>query len=409
MLKRSIAQILEDSKKSSLKLPKRNLSNTSGFFQPCQSKCPSSNSSLSMGKTRQLSSTRKRPEKKKPKPSCPKPGAARPSRSRDLSVSIKVPPHKRLRVSLVKDVTLARYSQAVQEFETWASVRRRSLNMNRVDKTLLDYLHEKCESGMSIVNGRSAVYGYIMLRLDSPLPERMLLTQCKEALKGWSARFPLHSRAGVDLQVWDVLAWQCIVDDDPLVAAAILLQGDTYMRPHEILHVRACSVLQPKKSRARCWGIVIGNKDLNMPTKTGLFDDCVLLDTPSRTDLGVVLKYLLLQCEDDNSRLFQGLTLSAYNRAIKNAAHAWGLDQLSLTPHVLRHSGPSSDAYHRIRSMDSIQQRGRWASPSSVARYQKPGRMLLLHQKVPQIVWNQARRCRTRCIEYFQKHLHKNA
>ena len=262
---------------------------------------------------------------------------------------------------------------------------------------------------MSIVNARSTVFGFIMLKMDSHQPERMLLSQSKAALKGWSSRFPVHSRAGVDLQIWDAIAWQCILDRDPLVAAAILLQGDTYMRPNEILNVQANSVLRPAKSRARCWGMVVGNRDLENPTKTGLYDDCILLDSPGRSDLGVVMKYLTARCERADSHLFQQLTLHAYNKAIKKACDTLNLEKLRLTPHNLRHSGPSTDAYYKARSLSAIQQRGRWASISSVLRYNKPGRMLLLHQLVPQNIWNKAKKNRTDCIEFFRLHLHKNA
>lgn len=278
-----------------------------------------------------------------------------------------------------------------------------------VDRTMVDYLHTQCEEGMSIVNARSTVFGFIMLKMDSHQPERMLLSQSKAALKGWSSRFPVHSRAGVDLQIWDAIAWQCILDRDPLVAAAILLQGDTYMRPNEILNVQANSVLRPAKSRARCWGMVVGNRDLENATKTGLYDDCILLDSPGRSDLGVVMKYLTARCERADSHLFQQLTLHAYNKAIKKACDTLNLEKLRLTPHNLRHSGPSTDAYYKARSLSAIQQRGRWASISSVLRYNKPGRMLLLHQLVPQNIWKKAKKNRTDCIEFFRLHLHKNA
>lgn len=309
----------------------------------------------------------------------------------------------------MKPITLARYSQAVHDFVKWASKHRRSLGPSMVDRTLVDYLHVCCEEGMSIVAARSTVYGYIMLKLDSALPERMLLAQSKSALKGWSTRFPHHSRAGVDLQIWDVIAWQCIKTCDALVAAAILLQGDTYMRPHEILQVRAASVIKPSKSKARFWGIVIGDQDFGTPTKAGLFDDCVLLNSPGRSDLGIVLKYLLATAKDESDFLFRELTLSAYNKAIKKACEKLGLHRLNLTPHHLRHSGPSSDVLHKVRSLSAIQQRGRWASSSSVARYQKPGRMLLLHQLIPQSIWDSAAKCRSDCLDFFRRNAHKNA
>lgn len=302
-------------------------------------------------------------------------------------------------------MTLARYSQAVAELDKWAATHRRSLNVKCIDRTIVDFLHEMCETGRSIVDARSVVYGFILLRMNSDLPERLLLGQSKAALKGWCSRFPTHSRAGVDLKVWDVIAWQCIQDDDPLSAAAILLQGDTYMRPTEILSMKKQSIIRPYKSRSSFWGVVIGSQDLHIPTKTGLFDDCVLLDSPGREDLGVVLKYLYKHCNRNTGKLLHDLSLRAYGEAIKKACATHGLQSLNLTPHGLRHSGPSTDAYHRTRSLAAIQQRGRWKTLSSVARYQKPGRMLLLHQSVRDAVWKKASTCRKHALEFFRFNL----
>ena len=61
----------------------------------------------------------------------------------------------------------------------------------------------------------------------------------------------------------------------------------------------------------------------------------------------------------------------------------WSEARLGLSvPHVFRHTGPSNDAYHRRRTEDEIRRQGRWASLKSVARYMKPGRLLLQWRKV---------------------------
>ena len=135
--------------------------------------------------------------------------------------------------------------------------------------------------------------------------------------------------------------------------------------------------------------------------RTGSFDDCILLDSIDRQDLSLVLKFLYNNCTDQTDRLFGELSLSAYNTAIKSASIRLGLQQLRLTPHVLRHSGPSSDCYHKTRSIVEIQQRGRWLAASSVARYKKPGRMLLLHQKIPDAIWKQTTAARKKALTFF--------
>ena len=316
---------------------------------------------------------------------------------------MKVDSNKRLRASQVKPVTLKRYQQATLALEEWAQRNHKSLGPKAVDNSITSYLHSCCELGGSLVDARSTVYGFILLRSNAQIPEKFQLPKSKEALKGWSKRYPVHSKAGVDLRIWDVIAWYCYRHRLYLAAAAILLQGDTYTRPSELLRVTKQAVILPNRSKSRCWGIIVDPQEQHTATKTGDFDDCVLLDTPGREDLSVVLKCLYHACPAKDSYLFEDMTLSDYNKAISQACAALGLQKLRLTAHVLRHSGPSSDSYHKIRGIKSIQLRGRWKAISSMQRYRKPGRMLLLHQWVPEDVWASADHARQKLIAAFSK------
>eukprot|EP00435_Cladocopium_sp_Y103_P010201 s4329_g2.t1 len=286
------------------------------------------------------------------------------------------------RASQVKGITLGRYQQAVTQFESWAEKMRKSLGPAGVDRTMVEYLHELCEQGHPIIDARSTLFGFILLRLDSPAPEKFLMPQSKAALKGWTSRFPTHSRAGVDLKVWNMIAWQCWRLGYPVIAAAILLQGDLYLRPSELLGLTRQMVIRPLASRAKVWGVVIAQQEQEVPTKTGTFDDCVLLDTCCRDYINGVLKKLFLKTKLPGDKIFPDLTLGQYAKIISAACSQLELQKLKLTPHGLRHSGPSTDAFHQIRGAIAIQRRGRWRTASSVTRYQKPGRMLLLHQHV---------------------------
>ena len=40
-------------------------------------------------------------------------------------------------------------------------------------------------------------------------------------------------------------------------------------------------------------------------------------------------------------------------------------------PHTLRHTAASRDAFHKVRTLAELKDRGRWASDTSVARYKK--------------------------------------
>ena len=49
---------------------------------------------------------------------------------------------------------------------------------------------------------------------------------------------------------------------------------------------------------------------------------------------------------------------------------------IHVSPHSLRHAGPSHDAWFFKDSLDLIQARGRWLCKESVRRYSKPAGML---------------------------------
>lgn len=238
----------------------------------------------------------------------------------------------------------------------WAQRNHKSLGPKVVDDSITSYLHSCCELGGSLADARSTVYGFILLRSNAETPEKFQLPKSKEALKGWSKRYPVHSKAGVDLRIWDVIAWYCYRHRLYLAAAANLLQGDTYTRPSEFLRVTKQAVILPNRSKSGCWGIIVDPQEQHTATKTGDFDDCVLLDTRGREDLSVVLKCLYHACLAEDSYLFEDMTLSDYNKAISQACAALGLQKLRLTAHFFcRHSGPSSDSYHKIPSIKSIQ------------------------------------------------------
>ena len=151
-------------------------------------------------------------------------------------------------------------------------------------------------------------------------------------------------------------------------AGAIILQGDLYLRPHEILGLRKKAVIKPVSSRSKYGGVVLAQQEDEVPAKACTYDDCVLLDTVCRSDVQIVLKSLYNKTATNESYLFPALTMSSYAADISRACEGLGLGRLKLTPHGLRHSGPSTDSLHRIRDITTIQARGRWKSPSSVAR-----------------------------------------
>ena len=268
-----------------------------------------------------------------------------------------VPPHKRLRASKVKPATLKLYHNAVVEFERWALERALNLGSHQeIDEAMVDFLHELCEDSRNISDANYAIFGNILLRSSFHTQERDQLPFAKQAMKGWRARFPAKKRTGVDLRFWGLRALHCVRLGFIGSACATLIQGDSYLRPNEVLSIRRDCVVPPSSSTlSEIWGVVICPFEEGAPAKSGEFDDTILFDTKERIDVNVIVKCLYkTSCGHDY--LFGNLSCRDYVSHIKKASEHAGLGHLKLTPHV-GHSGASTDCFRKIRDFNEIQER----------------------------------------------------
>eukprot|EP00971_Amphidinium_carterae_P138188 2738140-Amphidinium_carterae.1 len=66
----------------------------------------------------------------------------------------------------------------------------------------------------------------------------------------------------------------------------------------------------------------------------------------------------------------------SYNALFQQIVAALRIEALGeQVPYVLRHSGASHDAVHKLRDLVAVQRRGRWLSMASLRRYAKGGRL----------------------------------
>eukprot|EP00438_Fugacium_kawagutii_P013890 Skav219729 [mRNA] locus=scaffold301:281463:306630:- [translate_table: standard] len=259
-------------------------------------------------------------------------------------------------------------STSVDRFLEFATKKRWVLRpLDRADKHLAEYFAELCDTGATHTLASYTLFGFILLKTESSLPERQLFPLARQALKGWATRFPQSSRTGADPQIWYLLA-NHVADVSPPLAAAMLLQLDTYTRPSEVLALRKRDVVSPVSKRCCFWGIIIGNSDFGERTKAGLQDDTVLLNSLDRTYAPVLLKMVANACKHKQQHLFGDVTLAEYERVIAKAHFQCGLSQFHFVPHAIRHSGPSIDFLHRARTAEEIMARGRWATLKSIQR-----------------------------------------
>ena len=307
------------------------------------------------------------------------------------SIRQKLPRHTVLKALKVQDVTLIRYHNGVQEFEQYLKRRRlKPKDVHSVDIHMATYFADLCDAGSSYNNATYVLFGWLMLRCSENLPDKMLLPQSRAALKGWCTRYPQSSRTGADPLIWHLVALH-MCEFSPLLAAAAIVQLDTYARPSELLRVKKQDVIRPSTKHCKYWGIIFGNSARQEKTKTGTQDDTVLFDSTDRPYAKQVLRMVYNRTRRSTDSLFGQTTLSEYEDVMKRARSKAKLGQFSLTPHTVRHSGPSIDSLQKTRHPEEILARGRWRSMKSIQRYQKPGQMLASMNRIGDEIWVQAK------------------
>ena len=145
-----------------------------------------------------------------------------------------------------------------------------------------------------------------------------------------------------------------------------------YLRPGEICRMRWQYLVPGLGADACRASLVLHPAELSRSSKTGEFDEAVIID-----DEGIVeaIRYAKLRRRhgpvvDVPQRLWQLFNeASSLLLLEKQLGHA-------VVPYLIRHSGAAGDAWNQLRSPEQIQARGRWKSATSVRRYAKGGRVV---------------------------------
>ena len=147
---------------------------------------------------------------------------------------------------------------------------------------------------------------------------------------------------------------EIIAASNPPAAAALLLQLDSYARPSEILALARADMVRPSYKQCRFWGLIFGNSSRDETTKTGTQDDTVLLDSRDRDYEPCVLSWVIKRSKQPT------------DRPLVYTVDNWQIGSLKLSPHAVRHTGPSIDFLNKNRTATEIQTRGRWRCQKSM-------------------------------------------
>ena len=141
--------------------------------------------------------------------------------------------------------------------------------------------------------------------------------------------------------------------------------------------LRGKDLLQPLAPGTRFWTLLVRAAELELPTKTGSFDDSLLWDGPR---LLWLQKFFPVWQRAGEGTIWN-FTYAQYARRFAMAAERLGLT--AVVPYSLRHSGASLDALDRSRTLQEIQKRGRWRAHRSLVRYEKAGRIYAEYNRLP--------------------------
>ncbi|CAE8693926.1 unnamed protein product [Polarella glacialis] len=104
---------------------------------------------------------------------------------------------------------------------------------------------------------------------------------------------------------------------------------------------------------------------------------------PLQLDASMV-EFMQQQYETPEEKLFPSLSLASYERLFQDARRQRYNKCIHVTPHSVRHSGPSNDKFHKRRSLLQIQKRCQWASSKSVTKYEKEALPLGIWRAIPE-------------------------
>jgi integrase len=198
------------------------------------------------------------------------------------------------------------------------------------------------------------------------------LVRSWRAVKGWKKLRPVFSRVPLPLTAFygivGALLWMEAWEE----AIGVILMFACYLRPVDLLGLRSSSLIPPSTtttgSKSTSWALLLGDRELARPNKSGEYDESVIFDWPLAADMAEWLEELRLRPATKQMWSFDRPHLTSL---MVEACRLADVEVLKPQLYSFRHGGASSDALQKTRPLSEIKKRGRWKSDASVRRYEK--------------------------------------
>ena len=312
-------------------------------------------------------------------------------------VNVDIVGHSFLERRTVRADTEKDYRARYDKFVKWAEKSRLEIDpVSVLDGTLLLWAHENFFEGETADEGSKLVAAIMYCKYKSSKNVK-LLPRIRAALAGWRRLAPARSRLPLP---WPVAAMivDYLIPKLRSMAVATALAFAAYLRPSELLRLRRCDVVPPLlggAGHAAKWSLVLHPLELEISSKTGDFNESIVMDNPEFRFLDGELHALWGQGHSVQPAF--DFSYAEWANEFHKAGLVLGLNDLG--PPVLyqlQHGGASHEVLTGRRSTLDVQNRGRWRTVTSVKRYEKGGRINQVLALVPVGMQQRAHLCTSR-------------
>jgi len=272
----------------------------------------------------------------------------------------------------VLEVTRRDYQERVRKFEEFvAEVRLPVDSVSAIDAALVEYLDMMFLEGFTIEEANKTVAAWVWHHPDHSKKAGHKLLRTYKALQGWTKLAPATTRPPMPLVFLTLIIDALCQNGAPDTALAVLLMFFAYLRPGEATRLCESDIVRPA-FKGQPFAINLHPSVKGLASKVNVSDESILLDSPQAPYLGDLFESL------KQGKCDASLFRKDYNVMKKDfeiAQKAVGFKQVRYVMYQARHGGPSHDRRLRQRSLQEVQQRGRWMTNASLHRYEAHARL----------------------------------
>ena len=293
--------------------------------------------------------------------------------------------------------TQVRYEASLAEF--MATAQRLGWRLQSAedwDRSLDVFLHSMYQQGEQSWLARDTLYG-VAWKYDFNLKNPKILQLSRKSLRGWLRRHPQGTRDPPIKEAVALISEDARLREGKLgsyVHKANWVAADLYLRPTEMADLETDQVTPPSDPQYNDWVVTIAPQTGDQPGKNREFDQSVVVGFAWRKPFVVnMLKELYDEAmHRGGGRLFPENFLCAWEACNRRSANRMQLRGFSVSPHGMRHAGPSWDVYEKLADLPAVQSRGRWLALQSTRRYSKSASLLRQVKKLSVEQRTEARR-----------------